>query len=203
MSEENNRNQIAELSKYFHSRGWSLATSSNYSFRKSDASICITSSGHDKSQLESKDLMIVDLKGGTLDGESRKPSAETLLHCLVYGMFPGVNCVLHTHSVYATVLSMRITNLVQGIQIGGYEMLKALPGFNTHESVLDIPVFANEQDMASLSQKIEGALTHESHAFIIQGHGMYAWGEDIQKTKHQVEALEFLLECEYRARMMA
>ncbi len=47
--------------------------------------------------------MRVTAQGVPLDG--KKPSAETLLHALVYEIDPDAGAVLHTHSVAGTVLS--------------------------------------------------------------------------------------------------
>ncbi len=56
--------------------------------------------------------------------------------------------VLHTHSVNATVLSMRVDQVV----LDGYEVQKAFPGVETHESRMVIPVFPNSQDIAALAR---------------------------------------------------
>ena len=50
------------------------------------------------------DIMLADATGKSLDG--KQPSAETQLHVQIYKRYPDVCCVLHPHSVNATVLSL-------------------------------------------------------------------------------------------------
>ncbi len=191
--------ELLGIIQSFNQRAWSLATSTNYSFRNPQPhqhTFTITSSGKDKENFQATDLMIVDTKGqGILGYEAMKPSAETLLHTLLYEN-EQVKAVLHTHSVAATVLSRRY--LAEGqITLEGWEMLKALPKITTHASQVLIPIFENSQDMSGLSQEIR--LYQEKHpemcAFLLSGHGLYSWGEDLAAAKRQVEALEFLFEC--------
>ena len=34
------------------------------------------------------------------------------------------------------------------------------------------------------------------YAYLIEGHGLYTWGQDMQEARRHLEALEFLLACE-------
>lgn len=196
------RKEIAELSRSFYLRGWSLATSGNYSVRVSSNQILITASSLDKSTLSENDTVLMDLTGDPEDSDMRiKPSAESFLHCSLYRQLPGVNAVLHTHSIYSTVLS---TLNQQEIVLEGYEMLKALRGVSTHEHREVLAIFANSQDMTALCTTAEAYLAknRDAHGFLIQAHGLYTWGNDLAEAKRHTEALEFLLECEYRRLML-
>jgi len=122
-------------------RGWTPATSSNFSHRLDARHAAITVSGKDKGRLSEADIMLVDLSGEPV-GTTLKPSAETLLHTQLYARFPEVNCVLHTHSRVQTVAS-RLYAAEGRIHLAGYELLKALSGNATHETALDLPVFPN------------------------------------------------------------
>ena len=42
----------------------------------------------------------------------------------------------------------------------------------------------------------------KQHAYLIRGHGLYAWGATVDQARHRVEALEFLFECELYERLM-
>lgn len=196
------RKEIAELSRSFYLRGWSLATSGNYSVRVSDSQILITASALDKSTLSEDDTILIDLHGNPQGGDMRlKPSAESILHCGLYRHLPGANAVLHTHSVYSTVLS---TVNSQEIVFQGYEMLKALRGVSSHEHREVLPIFPNNQDMKTLTSTAEAYLAKnpDAHGFLIHAHGLYTWGNDLSEAKRHTEALEFLLECEYRKRVL-
>lgn len=167
------------------------ATSGNYSMRTDDDAMAITVSGAHKGFLEKDYVMRANIDGAPL--EDKKPSAETLLHSVIYKIFPHVNAILHTHSVASTVLT-RLSN-DQALVLEGYEMLKAYPNINTHEIRIDLPVFNNTQDITALAQKVEKRLNNEP-AFIIRAHGIYGWGEDMAEAMRVIEATEMMLSCE-------
>ncbi len=191
------RKELIQVSHLFYQRGWSLATSSNFSARVDPDRILITASEKDKGVLDEKDLILVDRKGRVLDPQDGKPSAETLLHCRLYAFDPEIGSILHTHSVHSTLLSIGQLQ----VTLTGYEMLKALSTVNTHEHIEVIPVVPNRQDMEEVWRSLPRSLAG-ARAFLIAGHGLYTWGRDIAEAKRHVEALEFLFECEYRKRAL-
>ncbi len=189
--------RIITASRDIYSRGWSPATSSNYSVRINEHCCAITVSGKHKGELGLRDVMAVDLQGKPL--MDRKPSAETLLHTQLYARDAHVGAVLHTHSVRATVLTMELSQ-VDTLVLRGYELLKAFTGIVTHDSELRIPVFDNTQDMVLLSQQVEARMGRDGMgvAYLIRGHGLYTWAEDLNACMRHLEALEFLLDCEWQ-----
>ena len=123
--------QIVDAGRFLYGRGWSPATSSNYSTRLSASEALLTVSGKHKGQLGVDDVLATDLAGNSLE-PGKKPSAETLLHTQLYRWRPEIGAVLHTHSVNATVLS-RLTP-ADFIEFEDYELQKAFSGISTHES---------------------------------------------------------------------
>jgi len=193
---------IVEAARDFATRGWTPATSSNFSMRLSPELLAITSSGHDKGKLTPADIMVVDLEGRAV-GTSARPSAETLLHCQIYQHYPDMGAVLHTHSLVQTLAS-RIWAADGQITLGGYELLKAFAGYETHDASMRVPVFANSQDMAELCAHIDMYLQREpiSHGYLIDGHGIYAWGKSMADARRHLDAFEFLLSCELEMRKL-
>ena len=186
--------------------GWTPATSSNFSHRLDDRHAAITVSGRDKGRLVEDDIMVVDFDGQAV-GRPLRPSAETLLHTQLYRRFPEIGCVLHTHSPAQTVAS-RLYAPQGHVRLEGYELLKAFHGNQTHEMAVDVPVFANTQDMTVLAAQVEAALDRELAAgrplwgYLIDGHGLYAWGRDMAEARRHLEAFEFLLGCELELRRL-
>lgn len=189
--------QLIHIGHRIAAKGLVPATSGNFSLRLPDGSIAITRSGADKGALTTDTIMRVDAAGKSLD--ERRPSAETLLHTQLYQHYPKVNAVLHTHSVNATVLSLRFPG---GISLTQYELLKALPDISSHEAELFIPVVANDQDIPRLALQVATYLQqqHNLCAYLIAGHGLYTWGANLNQTYNHIEALEFLLTCELHKR---
>lgn len=203
--------QLRAVGREFHARGWSLGTSSNYSVvaSREPLELLITVSGKDKSALGRDDFVRVDAAGKPVDGSGRRSSAETLLHCLIAGQVPGVGAVLHTHSVWGTILSG--ADLPRGsVRIEGYEMLKGLEGIATHDTFAEVPIFANTQDMSELARRIGqrfaafdwSAARPPCHGFLLSRHGLYTWGRDLAEARRHVEIHEFLFEAVARARML-
>lgn len=191
--------EIACAGQFLYERGWSPATSSNYSVRIDEQHIAITVSGKHKGQLSAGDVMAVDLAGRAVQSDCRS-SAETRLHTVLYEMFPDVGAVLHTHSVKATVLS-RLLPVGKPLQLEGYEIQKAFSGVDTHESVLTIPVFDNTQNIDALAVETKAWFADhpDQPGYLIRGHGLYTWGKTMADCLRHVEALEFLFECELEA----
>lgn len=204
MTDQHLREQLIECGQLFHSRGWSVGTSSNYSAVKSESplEITITVSGKDKGRLAPQDFVIVDQTGQPIAGETQKSSAETMLHVKAVQMF-GAGSVLHTHSVWGTVLS-DFFHEDQGFEISGYEMLKGLEGIKTHDQAIWIPIFENTQDIDSLANEFENWIAahpdQPCYGYLIRRHGLYTWGKDIFSARRHIEIFEFLFEV-YARRM--
>ncbi len=182
--------------------GWTPATSSNFSRRLDERHAAITVSGRDKGRLTEHDIMVVDLDGRAV-GSDHKPSAETLLHTQLYRRFAEVGCVLHTHSQVQTVAS-RLYAGDGHVRLEGYELLKAFHGNTTHEVAIDLPVLPNTQDMPALAARVEALLDERCMwGYLIDGHGLYAWGRDMAEARRHLEAFEFLLGCELELRKLA
>ncbi len=201
MTREQMAQEIIDAGRFLYSRGWSPATSSNYSMRLSTTTALLTASGKHKGQLGQDDVLVTDLSGNSLE-PGKKPSAETLLHTQLYRCRPEVGAVLHTHSVSATVLSRLIPG--DHLPLEGYELQKAFAGVATHESTVLVPIFDNDQDIARLAAKVQPWLdAHpECPGYLIRGHGLYTWGARMSDALRQIEAFEFLFECELKTRSL-
>jgi len=198
--------QLAEVGRLLYARGWVLGTSGNFSavVSRNPLTLAITTSGVDKGVLDPRHVVEVDEHGRVLHGAGT-PSAETALHlAIVRALGPVAGAVLHTHSIWSTILSDAATDAAGGIDIDGYEMLKGLDGVRTHEHREWLPIVENTQDWPVAAPRIEAQLREhpEIHGFLIRRHGLYTWGRDLAEAKRQVEILEFLFEVLGRKRGM-
>jgi methylthioribulose-1-phosphate dehydratase len=192
---------IIAAGRRMDARGWVPATAGNISVRLDAGRIAITRSGGHKGFLDPDHVMQVDLHGAPLTPD-RRPSAETLLHCQIYALFPDAGAVLHGHSVPGTVLSMADPQASE-IRFAGYELLKAFAGQTTHATALDLPVVDNDQDMARLSEVLAPRLRAGTPpGYLIRGHGVYVWGPEMETALARLEGLEFLLACELERRKL-
>ncbi|MDW8096477.1 MAG: methylthioribulose 1-phosphate dehydratase, partial [Aquificaceae bacterium] len=178
-----------------HSRGWLPASGGNLSARLENGQVLITASGSHKGHLTREDFVLLDIDGKLVEG-SKKPSAETMLHLVVYRNLPEVMSVIHVHSIGSTLIS-RVSD--GDVRLENYELLKAFEGIKTHEASIVVPVFENSQDMNALSKLVEDRLLNDkTYGFLLRSHGLYTWGRTIREAYIRLEAFEFLFECELR-----
>jgi methylthioribulose-1-phosphate dehydratase len=187
---------LVEAGRRMDARNWVPGSAGNLSARLGEESIAITRSGVHKGRLQLADIIEVSFDGIAAE-PGQKPSAETLLHCQLYRLFPQIGAVLHGHSVAATVLSM-----AGSITFSGYEIIKAF-GFAEHDVDVALPIFDNDQDIGRLAKVTEPALLAEPPiGYVIRGHGLYAWGTSVEHAFWRLEALEFMLECELQRKQI-
>ena len=188
--------QLVDVGRAFYSRGWVMGTSGNFSAVLSTRPLrlLITPSAAHKGRLSARDFLQIDADGRVLGRSTGRPSAETRLHLEIVNS-RGAGCVLHTHSVWSTILSERHRDR-GGLTIQGLEMLKGLDGVTTHDHEEWVPILANDQDMTRLSSRLRDTLAEHrtAHAILLSGHGLYTWGRTIADAERQIEILEFLFE---------
>jgi len=198
---------LRDCGRMFWERGWSVGTSSNYSVVVNNAplELIVTASGMDKGRLKPADFVRVGPDGKpTVDGQP-KSSAETLLH-VIAAQQPGVGAILHTHSVWSTLLSEHFFDQ-GGFEIAGYEMLKGLADITTHETSHWVKIYENTQDIPSLAEKVREQFQATdcplTHGYLIKKHGLYTWGSNVEEARRHIEIYEFLFECVARRLMLA
>ena len=187
---------LAAIAKSFHARGWMLGTSGNLSavVQREPLRVAMSPSGVDKGELSAGQILLIDDKGEVVSQHGGKPSDESLLHIRVI-KDRSAGAVLHTHSVWNTILS-DLYAAEGGVKIEGYEMLKGLQGVRTHEHSEWLPIIENSQDMPALAETIAQTLNKhkDAHGFLLRRHGLYTWGETLAQAKRHIEIFEFLLE---------
>jgi len=188
--------EIASLGRRYYARSWVLGTSGNFSavIRRSPLRLAITASARDKGRLRPSDVLQVDERGKVIGRSTLRPSAETLLHLEIVRRRKA-GAVLHTHSVWSTMLSDLYAG-GGGLEIFGYEMLKGLSGVISHEHGEWVPILENDQDMDRLAHRVGETLDGHpaAHAILLRRHGLYTWGDTLADASRHVEILEFLFE---------
>jgi methylthioribulose-1-phosphate dehydratase len=193
---------LAATGREFYSRGWVQGTSGNFSavVSREPLRLAVTSTGLDKSTLAAGQFLEIDDAGRVLRGDGR-PSSEVSIHVAAVRE-RGAGAVLHTHSVWNTILSEALA-AEGGIAFEGFEMLKGLDGVRTHVHREWLPILDNSQDMAALGKIVTATLKQYpgAHGLLLRRHGLYTWGRDLAEAKRHVEILEFLMEVLGRTRL--
>ncbi|WP_168015897.1 methylthioribulose 1-phosphate dehydratase [Halomonas salinarum] len=189
---------IVDAGDTLYRAGQVPATGGNFSLRLDGAHMAVTASGRHKGQLTPADVMVTDFDVSPV-GSPQKPSDEARLHGQLYQDYPEAGAVLHTHSRAATVLS----RLIEGdtLTLEGFELQKAIEGVTRHDTLLEVPIVDNSQDIDALAEVVRGRLQGlNTRAYLIRGHGLYTWARDMAGCLRQVEALDFLFDCELMMR---
>lgn len=184
---------LIAVGRYLGDRGLLPASSGNLSARAGRDQVAITRTGAEKAELTVNDIVLIDLNSPPPPGTS----AETGLHLAQYRADPHIGAILHVHSQASTVLSNHLQPRGK-VSFSGYELQKAIRGVKTHESRVDLPIFANSQDIPALAETVLAGLGKRTDLFgyLLAGHGLYAWGSDVAEARRHVVAFEFLLNCE-------
>ena len=150
--------QLVLAGRRFDTRGWVMGTSGNFSvvIGREPLRFAITPSATFKGELHAGEILEMDDRGAALTSGPARVSAEALLHVEIVRA-RGAGAVLHTHSIWSTLLSDRFGD-AGGFAIEGYEMLKGLEGIRSHEHREWLPIVDNDQDMTRLSRVVRSVL---------------------------------------------
>jgi methylthioribulose-1-phosphate dehydratase len=151
----------------------------------------------DKSEFKSDDFIKINSSGEAMEELTNiRPSAETLIHCFIYQMFPETKVILHSHGVNPVLVSSIEKSEVS---FEGFEIQKGFEGQKTHLNRITIPIFENSQEMIFFEKELVYKQSQLSnHCFIIRKHGTYAWGKTLFEAKRHLETLDYLCECKLK-----
>ena len=191
------RDAMRAHARSFYQHGWLMGTSGNLSVRHSPTTFLITASGKDKGDLGPDDFLLCDLDATPVHATSLKPSAETLLHGVIYAHDPAAGAIYHTHDPFAALCSAR--DAAQGYTpLTDVEMIKGLDLWDEGATV-HIPILPNPADLRQLAALVREHLQRRQpgrfHAPCVNilRHGVYAWGRSPHEAKRHMESLAYLL----------
>lgn len=195
--------ELVEVGRRFDGRGWVPATSGNLSVRDpaDPSGFWITASGRHKGRLTTADFVRVDLESGVMtaaSGPGLKPSAETSLHASVYRHQPAAGAVLHVHALSGTLLSRGPASEGRDRPwrraLPNVELLKAFDLWDPEPNV-GIEVFTNHSAVPDIAAEVDARFERgpfEVPGFLIENHGLTAWGASLARAEYAVEAFEFV-----------
>ena len=106
---QQHKNEVAEASRRMADLGLVVGTAGNVSARvqreASEDLMAVTPTGVQYSGMTADDIVITDFDVDPVEGDL-PPSSESLLHVGIYRTRPDVHAVIHTHSVYSSVLAV-------------------------------------------------------------------------------------------------
>ncbi|OED44637.1 fuculose phosphate aldolase [Chromatiales bacterium (ex Bugula neritina AB1)] len=174
------RKDIISSCLQMNASGLNQGTSGNISVR-SENDILITPTSLPYNETEPEDIVSMSLDGeyGNYNGR-RKPSTEWRFHLDTYLQRDDIGAMVHTHSIYATTLSML------RIEIPACHYMVAVFG-GPSVRCADYAIFGSEQ----LSKNILTAMEGRS-ACLLGTHGMLVTGKTLKEAMWSARELETL-----------
>ncbi len=177
------RRELCEYGRKAAELGLVIGTSGNLSAREGDL-VVVTPSGVALDRLRPEDCPVLDLTGRVVDGGTR-PSSETPTHLALYEA-TSARAVVHTHSVFATVVASTMTELppvhYNALLLGGTVRVAPYATYGTPE----------------LAQGVLAAIEGRQAA-LMASHGAVTIGNGLEQAFEATRLLEWLCEVYVRA----
>ncbi|WP_327090053.1 class II aldolase/adducin family protein [Nonomuraea sp. NBC_01738] len=172
------RRQVCEYGRRAVELGLVIGSSGNISVRDGDL-VAVTPSGVPLDRLTPEVCPIVDVEGYLVQGDAQ-PSSETPMHLAVYAA-TGAEAVVHTHSVFGTVVATTMTELppvhYNALMLGGAVRVAEYATYGTDE----------------LAANVRAALAGKQAA-LMANHGGVTVGSSLEKAFEATRLLEWLCE---------
>jgi len=177
-TEHSVRRAVEETSKLVWQRGWVANHDGNVTARVAPGRIVATPTGLSKRVIDREMLLVVDERGRVVRGRL-KPFSELGMHLLVYRARPDVGAVVHAHPPHATARGL---------------WCAALPSFLPEAVVsigAEVPVVPLQMPGRASEDALE-PFVREHDAVMIEGNGVFAWGDDCEQAYLRMELVEHL-----------
>lgn len=184
------REAMLHYSHLIYEKGWVANHEGNLSARLGPDRFLITPTSFSKADITERDLLIVDAGGNRLRG-FRNRFSEFALHSAVFERRPDVNAVVHAHPPNATAFSVVGRGLERPIIAESVVSLGP---------VVPLVPFALPGTPASIAGLTE--LVDVFDVVILQNHGVFAFGTDLEQAFLRLEYCEHLADIERRARQL-
>ncbi len=173
------RKQVVDYSKKLLASNLVKGSGGNISLSNAEKTMmAVTPSGVVYDVLEPEDIVILDMDGKKLQGDL-EPTSELAFHMALQKLQPEIHAVVHTHSVYATVIACL-----------GWELpaIHYLFGFAGQKVPLAPYATLGTQELSDNICSVIG----ESKAVLMANHGLVAVGENLDKAFTTAEMVEYV-----------
>ena len=193
MKWQSERTAVVQAAQQLLRLGLVAATSGNVSMRlegdEKEGLIAVTPAGTDYQTMTPEDIVVVDYDVDVIEGDT-VPSSESLTHVAVYKARSDISAVIHTHSIYASVLA------VAGVPLP--------PILDELVAYLGGPVEVAEYGFPSTEDLGEKAIQAmgERNAVFIRNHGVLAAGRDMPDALRACELVERAAQIYIQARAL-
>ena len=188
-SEWEHRQEIVEICKLIHQKGYISATDGNVSVRTGKNRIITTPKGFGKGFIATDDLVVCDLQGKVISGKWL-PSSEIKMHLCVYQLRPDVKASIHAHPPVSTAFT-----------IAGLSLAKCI----LPEVVLSLGIIPTAEYATPTTEEVPQSIKNyitQYDALILERHGSLTVGKDLKDAYFKLEKLEHTATISFIARML-
>jgi len=166
--------------------------------------VFIKPSGVDLDNLKEQEISVLNLEGVLLDG--KKQSVDTPTHLEIYKRFPQINCVIHTHSKYATIFSQSKKDIpCLGTTHADYFYGK-IPcvDYTTPKQTLENYEEKTGKNICDWfnPSAYAGADPLEIGACLVSNHGVFCWDSTVKGALERAYVLEIVAEMAYKSLLL-
>lgn len=170
------REDLIRIARFIYEKGFATAQAGNVSCRLRGDRVLIKATGASLGFLTDEDLVVLDMDGSKVEGE-KEPSSEWRMHLAIYKARPDIGAVVHTHSVYASVLAY-LKRHIKPVNPESHYILGDIPR---------VPYFKFGTE--ELAQAVTERLGR-SKAVLLERHGVVTLGEDLEGAYFIAELVE-------------
>lgn len=184
---EKERNLVVEYGKKLVTEHLTKGTGGNISIYDPKLGLmAISPSGIDYFETKPEDVVVMKLDGTVVEG-NRKPSSEHDLHIALYEKKPEIRAVVHTHSMYCTVLG------IDDMPIKSVHYVLADAG------VTEIPVAPYVTYGTRELADAVAATIGKGYACLMKNHGLTTCGTSVDSAFGLASNCEWVAELQWKA----
>jgi L-fuculose-phosphate aldolase len=181
------RDEIVRFGKKLITSRLTTGSGGNLSlFNRREGLVAISPSGIDYFDVQSEDVVVVNINGEIVEGEC-KPSSELNFHLVLYQKRSDINAVVHTHSVYATTIACL------NREIPAVHYLVAFSGKKV--PLAPYATFGTKELAQNVSETIG-----DYNAVLLANHGLVTVGPDMLSAFSAAEEIEFVARVYYQTK---
>jgi len=181
------REELVDYGKKLIKSGLTKGTGGNLSIYNRERNlVAISPSGMDYFKTKMEDIVILDLEGNIVEGKN-KPSSEYQMHLIFYKNRKDIGALVHTHSVYSTVLA----TLREGLPASNYLLASAGPNIRCAEYASYGTEELGENALVAMEDR---------YGVFLANHGLIAGGYNLEEAFNIAEEIEHCAEIYVKAR---
>lgn len=183
------RQQVADMCRYFSDHGYFAGTGGNIGLRLDDNRFAVTPTATDYETMKAEDVVILRLDTlEQVDGE-RKPSVEKGLHQRMLNAYPDRRASVHTHQPIASAVALmhEILSWPDGSPVALGRRVGLIP--------------YRPSGTGMLAKTLGKALRPDIYAYLLASHGVICAAANLEDAADMVRRIEAAAAIHLRTRI--